>query len=86
MQNHKKSPQNIPLGYSRHHRDPQDRSYTPENISVVPTNLHAHWHAIFGNMTAQEICHTINETWLDSKYKLVIKENLPQSKPQKQWH
>ena len=46
-----------------HHRRPQslNGTETPGNISNVPSKLHKHWHTLFGNMNALQICNHINE-------------------------
>lgn len=45
-----------------HHRRPGslDGTESPSNISEVDEKLHAHWHTLFGNMNAYQICNTIN--------------------------
>lgn len=46
-----------------HHRRPRSLGGTesPANIAEVDEKLHAHWHTLFGNMNAYQICNTINK-------------------------
>ncbi|MES2930743.1 MAG: hypothetical protein V4665_03085 [Patescibacteria group bacterium] len=46
-----------------HHRRPRSLggTETPGNISNVTGKLHRHWHTLFGNMNAMQICDHINE-------------------------
>ncbi len=45
-----------------HHRRPRSLggSNDRSNISYVPGWEHRHWHTLFGNMNAIQICNTIN--------------------------
>ena len=46
-----------------HHRRPRsiDGSDKPANISFVQIEPHKHWHTLFGNMNAFQICNHINQ-------------------------
>jgi hypothetical protein len=48
-----------------HHRRPVSLggSDSPSNKSYVPCKLHKHWHTLFGNMNARQICHEINNSF-----------------------
>ena len=61
---------------SRHHRKPRSLGgkrfvNRHKNISLVSVTLHRAWHALFLNLSAQEICAIINEVWLNPEYKFV---------------
>lgn len=45
-----------------HHRRPSSigGSDAPSNCSNVVHRLHMHWHTLFGNMNAEQICNEIN--------------------------
>jgi hypothetical protein len=47
-----------------HHRRPVSIGGTDSlaNISLVVPRLHMHWHTLFGNMNAEQICNHINQS------------------------
>jgi hypothetical protein len=68
-----------------HHRKPTSIGGTNEdrNLSSVRKSHHEHWHGIFGNKTAQQICDYINDVWLDPDYKFKLTKvvRTPKQKP-----
>jgi hypothetical protein len=60
---------------NRHHRKPKSigGNGKKENISLVDSGRHILWHALFRNMTAEEIFNEINKVWLDPDYYIVLK-------------
>ena len=58
---------------SKHHRIPKEKggSDDPSNISIVPMNQHAHFHALFDLMGPEEIAHFLTEKWIDSRYEMI---------------
>lgn len=47
-----------------HHRRPRSIGGTESlaNISYVSARLHRHWHVLFGNMNAEQVCNHINQS------------------------
>ena len=60
---------------SRHHRRPKSLhgSNDPQNISVVPRNLHESWHTLFGDKNPYEIADICNTVWLDPCYYFLVR-------------
>lgn len=59
-----------------HHRRPRSLGGddSPANVSYVPPRLHKHWHTLFGNMNAEQICNRINLSfWRPEGVTLVCK-------------
>lgn len=58
---------------TRHHRRPQSLGgkHEGENISFVPDRLHAAWHLLFANNSAQRIAEIINDHWIDPNVYMV---------------
>ena len=59
-----------------HHRRPKAQGGTDTfpfgNLSRVSKRQHAHWHALFGNKTPEQIAHYINKKWLDPAFVFVV--------------
>lgn len=57
----------------RHHRLPRSRggTNTPENISLVPQNLHRAYHTLFGNMMPDTIAKLLTDTWIAKSHYLI---------------
>ncbi len=58
-----------------HHRRPRslDGTDSPSNISFVQLTPHQHWHTLFGNMNAFQICDTINSFYKPDSVTVVCK-------------
>lgn len=58
---------------SRHHRLARDNGGTDEesNISIVPWNLHEHFHGLFGTSSPEEIAKVLTDVWVDPSYEIV---------------
>lgn len=61
--------------FSRHHRRCRSHggSSEPDNISIVDQYRHNFWHAMFRNMTPEQIFDEINEVWIDPAYQIILK-------------
>lgn len=59
----------ITIRTEEHHRRPTSLGGTnsPSNISYVVPKLHKHWHILFGNMNAHQICNQINVDWKNDR-------------------
>ena len=42
------------------------------NCCKVNSKLHMYWHAMFGNLTGEEIAREINSRWLDPRFELIV--------------
>ena len=51
---------------TRHHRKPRSwgGGWEPENISLVPPDLHNAWHTLMGNKTPEQIIKVFNAWYL----------------------
>lgn len=58
---------------SVHHRRPRSRGgkTNKRNCCKVNSDRHHHWHALFGNMSGEEIMNEFNSCWLDPRFKIV---------------
>ena len=58
---------------TKHHRLPRHKggTNTPENISMLPENLHRAWHVLFKTYDAIKIAEVINKFYLDPAYTMV---------------
>jgi hypothetical protein len=45
---------------------------TAGNISLVPQNIHAAFHMLFGNGTTEEIAAVLNSVWIDPADLLMV--------------
>ena len=61
------------MSSNRHHRLARSRGGSTNNHNCVrvDSKRHYYWHALFGNMTGEEIALEINKLWLDPNYKVV---------------
>lgn len=61
----------IRQGQSRHHLRcvSNGGSNDETNISIVPKDMHDHWHAQWSNMSAPLIARIISEKWIDPRYR-----------------
>lgn len=61
--------------HDRHHRRPQAQGGAgSDDVVIVPKHLHRAWHALFnGFLDPHDIAKIINDTWLDSRYVLVVR-------------
>jgi len=66
----------------RHHRKARSNKgkNEPRNISIVPRYMHIAFHQMFGVMQPDDIAtqltkilDSLNETWVDSDFKLIYK-------------
>ncbi len=68
-----------------HHRRPKclggTDTYPIGNLSHVSKRQHAHWHALFGVMTPEQIVNYINRKWLDPEYVFVVQKKVVQFTP-----
>lgn len=45
-----------------------------DNISIIPSHLHAHYHSLFANLLPEEIAKVLNDTWISKNWELVAKK------------
>jgi hypothetical protein len=59
---------------SKHHLRPKSLGGTndPDNISLVPSNRHNWWHALFENKSVEQIVEDINRHWIPRDYRLRV--------------
>lgn len=64
------------IGKDRHHRRCKSNggANTPNNISIVERVKHNAFHTLFGNKDVIEIANTLNRTWIDPRFELIVKE------------
>lgn len=64
------------IGKDRHHRRCKSNggTNTPNNISIVERAKHTAFHTLFGNKDVEGIAETLNRTWIDSRFELIVKE------------
>ena len=60
-------------GMNQHHRNPKSLGGNgkPDNIILVNEKLHAHYHALFGNMNPYEVAAYLTQVWIDPRFVLV---------------
>lgn len=58
-----------------HHRLPRSRGGTskPCNLSMVDRNMHRKYHALFRNMTPEEMARMLNSMWIDPDVRFVVR-------------
>jgi len=65
-------------GYNYHHRKPKklrgSGCISSGNLSLVLVSKHRAWHRLFETKTPEQIAITINSTWLDPAYELVVRK------------
>ena len=61
------------MSSNRHHKKCRSNGGNTSNRNCVRVDAKRHyfWHALFGNMTGEEIAQEINKLWLDGDYKVV---------------
>lgn len=59
---------------TRHHKKPKSigGSDSPENISMLPKNLHSAWHCLFKTYDAHRIASLINKYYLDPAFEFIV--------------
>lgn len=58
---------------TNHHRLSKDKGGgdEPENISIVPQNLHEHFHGLFGTAGPEEIAKVLTDIWIPTTHELI---------------
>ncbi len=61
------------MSSNRHHRRPRSQGGGGgKNVVRVNSRRHYFWHCMFSNMSAEEIMHEINNSWLDERFKITV--------------